>query len=150
MTPAEAVVRLARLQASWVAVAEEVPDPSAAIVLRQCAEDVGPLLAVLEAAVPDALGPPAGIPTQYANGLVACATLAELQAHVRGYAELAQDASVIVGRMGAEDWTAFHEGLPGAQRGEASEDWIRMWGALLVPEPMLTGRVTGGYLRGAI
>jgi hypothetical protein len=137
VTPPEALRRLVALHESWVIVADTDAGLEA-VTLRQCAEDLAPLIVALTGAT-GPLGAPAGVPTAYATGLLACTTLAELQAHVRGYAELAQDAGAIVGRMTAEDWTTFAAGLPAVRAGGVvTEDWLKAFGAVLVPEPMLS------------
>lgn len=77
-------------------------------------------------------------PEAYSAMLSKCSTLAELRAHVLAYEDLALDAVAVVHEMTAADFREWQIGLKMERRGKfAGEDFMRRFGAVLMPQPML-------------
>src|SRR5688500_12702503 len=77
-------------------------------------------------------------PEAYAAMLPKCATLDELRAHVLAYEDIAIDAAEVVHAMTKADFREWQIGLKKERRGKfAGEDFVRRFGAVLMPQPML-------------
>jgi len=76
--------------------------------------------------------------SDYTKALDQCRTVADLQALVHDYGDVAVDAVPVVDAMTAKDWSAFKRGLRRERQGTfAGDAWVERFGPILMPFPML-------------